>query len=125
MLLPIDENEVKITGNISFIDIRNGKHGVFGTINIAVDASYKNLTNQQWVERTIYVAVEVGNSFVKVVNNPEVGSRLSIKGKLITPEFTDNKTQKLKTVMKVKCMTVIAYTSKSERSAAKEVYIKQ
>ncbi len=118
MLLPRNENTVTICGNISKVDIKNGKFGRFGSINVALDDSYFDKKSNQRIEKTTFVTVEIQDSFLKKVENPATGDRIHLSGKLILDQFKDahgNDRQ----ILKVKCQAVIAHVSKQAKELLK------
>jgi single-stranded DNA-binding protein len=119
MLLTTNLNEVRLAGNISQVNIRTGKYGPFGSINLAVDDSYfDKKNNNKKVVKTVFIEVVLQDYYFKRVKETTIGDRLSFEGKLILDEFQQNGVDK--TILKVKCQKVTSHTSKAEKELLKQ-----
>lgn len=122
LLLIKDVNEVRLSGNIAKVNIRNGLHGPFGTIRIAIDNGAFNKKGAKFIERTDFINVEVsGKAFFSVVPNPQGGDRIMIYGKLLTDKFNDKNTNQPRESTFVKCSQVLSYTSVEDKKVLQSV----
>lgn len=120
----LKSNTLSIGGNISKIDVKPGReqNTMYGTITIAIDDGYYSKTTpQQWVEQTIFADVKVDDRVLKQLKNGcNVGDQISIDGKLAFDTWTDNQSQKSRSALKVRALSITGHISKEEINCLKQ-----
>jgi single-strand DNA-binding protein len=117
-----NKNDVTIEGNLSQVDLKPGAQGgFFGSVTIAVSNNYKDKNTQQWVDKTAFVEVKVGDKFLsKLKSAPQVGDRFEIEGKLVMDEWQDQQTQKKRTALKVQGIRLLRHIDKAAVEVLKQ-----
>ncbi len=115
-----NKNSVTIEGNIANIDVKQGQHGYFGSITVAVNNSYKD-QNDNWVEQTAFVDVNVGGKFLsKLKAAPNKGDRIELEGKLVTEKWQDKTTGANRSALKVQALKLVRHVEKSAIDCLKQ-----
>lgn len=97
-------NNVTIEGNLSQVGIKQGQHGLFGSITVAVNNSYKD-NSGSWIEKTAFVDVNVNEKTLSSLKSQlNVGDRIEIEGKLITDTWKDKQTGANRSALKVQAL---------------------
>ena len=104
-------NESRQGGFLASVDIKQGQHGPYGNIVIAVDDGYykkeQNGQRGEWVDRKYFFPCDVsGKDFA----NLQVGDYLEIEGHLIMSVWQDSTGQRQ--AMKIKSSTVLNHIPK-------------
>lgn len=110
-------NHVIVAGNIANVTIRNGTHGQFGSITVAVDDGYfkqgQNGQDGEWVDRTHFVECKVNANFLKKLKTtPDKGDMICLQGKLTLEKWKDNQGQE-RSALKVAASDVDGYIPKA------------
>lgn len=80
MKMQYKQNEVRLAGYLSQVDIKQGEYGPFGTVTIAVDDSYTDKKSKERVKKTQFLRVDVGGEKLPFM---EKGDYVRIEGRLI------------------------------------------
>lgn len=101
------KNQWQISGYVSKTFIKQGQYGLFGMFVVAIDDGYYSKKEQKFIERTQFVAVDVG----KLNDLPPltVGDYIDLEGKFEIEQWEDKETGKPRTELKLKAMKLNAH----------------
>lgn len=96
------KNQWQISGYVSKTFIKHGKYGPFGMFVVAIDDGYYSKKEQKFIERTQFVAVDVGK--LKDLPPLTIGDYIDLEGKFEVEQWEDKDTGKSRSEVKLKAM---------------------
>lgn len=96
------KNQWQISGYVSKTFIKQGQYGLFGMFVVAIDDGYYSKKEQKFIERTQFVAVDVG----KLKDFPllTIGDYIDLEGKFEVEQWEDKDTGKPRSEVKLKAL---------------------
>ena len=96
------KNQWQMSGYVSKAFIKQGQYGPFGMFVVAIDDGYYSKKEQKFIERTQFVAVDVGK--LKDLPPLTIGDYIDLEGKFEVEQWEDKDTGKPRTEVKLKAL---------------------
>ncbi|NQZ49670.1 MAG: hypothetical protein HRT95_05625 [Moritella sp.] len=123
MKITPDENTGSLSGRISFVNIKDGNDGPWGSIGVITDDSYMNKDKVK-VERSQAITVEMkAHTLLALAEILNKGDSIHLKYVLRVDKWKDKTSGLDRKALKSHCTQIVSHTSKAAKDCLKQAGI--